>query len=379
MRGVPIVSDPNHPQDAIDEAIKSLKAGLQDGGPPVDSALIMAFIDKELSSDAIPKVRYLIETWRAWNESYWSLRFAVASEHDVDEWLSASPIDCEIPLAEAKSKNPLADGAVPARPESVIQSSPSPRRMHQRRSIPAMAITALILLVGLGTYLMMRPTWVTQIRDGKSVVTLDNRGQVSGLPDLDEALRSAVIKVISGQKIQPLASLPMMPGIRSGNGTPLSTSLLSQPHNTVVSEDRPTFRWKGTSKAVVSYAVRIYDDQSKVIDQSDPLKQPMWNPSRTLPRGHTYTWDVLVTFDSGTTVLPQNQPRPAFRVLSDREFARYQKLSADLRESHLALGTFYLQDGLLDEAQAEFDQLEKSNPASLEVRSLVRSVRQLRE
>ena len=76
--------------DPVDEAIKSIKASLLAGGPPVDSTLIMAFIDKELLPDAMPKVRALIDTWSDWNENYWSLHFAAASEHDGDEWLGTS-------------------------------------------------------------------------------------------------------------------------------------------------------------------------------------------------------------------------------------------------------------------------------------------------
>ena len=100
------MSNQDHVTDPVEDAINSIKAGLQDGGPPVDSALIMAFIDNGLPSEAMPKVRLLIDTWRAWNENYRSLRFAVASARDVDEWLSTSQVDREIPFEDAKSKSP---------------------------------------------------------------------------------------------------------------------------------------------------------------------------------------------------------------------------------------------------------------------------------
>ncbi len=76
--------------DPVEEAIRSLQAELRDGGPSVDSVLIMSYIDKTLPSEKMAEVQTLIETWQPWSENYRSLSFAQASKRDVDDWFETS-------------------------------------------------------------------------------------------------------------------------------------------------------------------------------------------------------------------------------------------------------------------------------------------------
>ena len=361
----------------LDELMGRVRARLQPGGPPVDQEQLFDLIAGDLPDDEARAASERVRTWESWHQEYWKLRAYMAEAEGNDELCTSLP-DSEIPVEDTKLKSPRADGAVPSGSDSIIQGSPSSRRTHQRRSRPAMAIISLILLVGLGTYLMMRPTWVTQIRDGKSVVTLDNRGQVSGLPDLDEGLRSAVIRAISGQKLQPLASLPMMPGIRGSQVIPLSKSLLLQPVRTMVSNDHPKFRWEAIDDAK-TYTIRIYDSENRLILESDPVTTTEWSPAEPFLRGAVLTWDVLVDADEGTAIIPEEGLRPAFRILSEVEFQRYQTQNVRLSESPLAFGTFLLNEGLLDEAKLQFEELQQENPDSEIPKHLIENLHSLRE
>lgn len=67
------VLDPNEP---LDQLIMELHVSLAEGGPDVDSALIMAFIDNRLDPDEMMAVKRLIDTYKAWNMNYWELHAA---------------------------------------------------------------------------------------------------------------------------------------------------------------------------------------------------------------------------------------------------------------------------------------------------------------
>lgn len=324
-----------------------------DSPRPVDTDVLRAYHRGELDEEDAKDVDYLTSLFRDWHD---------ASNQVLDE----------ISLIEGQkvSNDLVLQTSLNKKPEGYWMS---------RKFVSVLTIAAgvLILVGGLGTYLMTRSFVVAQVQDGKKVVRLDSKGNVSGLPNLDEGLRSTVIQVLSGQNIQPLASLPIMPGIRSGIVLPLSKSLLLQPYRTVVSE-QPTFHWEAIDDATF-YTIRIYDAENGLIVTSGPVSATDWRSDVPLPRGVILTWDVLVESDLGSAIIPEKEPRPAFRILSDVDYLRYQGLKLQFSESHLVLGTFLLSEGLLDEALPHFEQLRQENPNSELPKRLILNLQSLRE
>ena len=255
-----------------------------------------------------------------------------------------------------------------------------PLILRRSKSFTILA-TVLVASIGIGFYFLSRPSIVSHVRDGEGGtqnVAIASDGTVTGLPDLDSTLRTSVIIALREQTIQVLVRLPLLPGMKGSDVPPLSESLVLEPYHTVVSSVQPVFRWKGTAMAK-SYQVHVYNASKTLVEKSETLTTSLWTPLNSLERGETYLWDVLVTFDDGTTSLPRNEPQAIFRILSDEEYADYQSMVAKWKGFHSVLGTFFVQQGLLDEAQGEFDELLQLNPESISIQSLVEKTRAIRE
>ena len=238
--------------------------------------------------------------------------------------------------------------------------------------------TVLIAAIGMGIYWYKQPALIAELSDQNTVVTLNSNGEVTGIPSLDGQLRLLVVAALRGEKLLPLASLPLALGTKGTAFPPMSESLLVQPYHTVVSDDRPVFRWLEINNAK-SYTVRVYDSDGQQIPLGQaPVTTTEWKPSVPLTRGVVMTWDVFVDSEKGTAVLPQDATRPAFRILSELEYQRYIATMRELAGSNLALGTYLQNAALLDEAQEVFERLQTDNPESEVVRNLLNNLRSLR-
>ena len=90
-----------------------------------------------------------------------------------------------------------------------------------------------------------------------------------------------------------------------------------------------------------------------------------------LPRGRTYTWQVVAESAGRRLVAPAPpEPDVRFRVL---DASRAEALSAarSRRASHLVLGVLYAEAGLIDDAHRELLALHRDNPASRTAEALV--------
>ena len=351
------MSDPNRPADVIDDAIKSIKASLRTGGPPVDSALIMAFIDKELPPDAMPKVRALIDTWSDWNENYWSLLFAAASEHDVDEWLSASPIDCEIPLAEAKPKCPepsesekSATGGVVASLRSHSSDTQAPHLRRWRGA--AMGIIAAALLLAIAG------------------ITFRTRDPLQSLVGVPAHLRHDVDAMLASSTIHIPMGITDRFAINRGNQ---ATSMYVRPDRTMVRNDQPLLQWRSRESSDL-YQIYLYPSGGQ-----EPLISPIiatneWCPTDQLARGVEYAWEVKTI--RGAETLLSDEPRARFIILDSDSLAQVQQTTADVTVPVLGRVAALVQFGLLDEAESLLDETLQKHPESKLARSLRDSLQQ---
>ncbi len=345
---------------------------------PVDLDVLRAYHRNQVPESEAEDIDHLVALFREWHEANGIVLAEICAElasAKTDQELASTKAeaDCDGEMPLSKSQGNLFNGHKPQ-----ITWSQSVR--IQRKSFSILA-TALVAAAGIGIYFLSRPSIVSEIwdgADGSQSIAIASDGTITGLPESELDLRTSVILAIREQTIQVRVRLPVLPGMKGSDIPPLSESFVLEPYHTVVSNVQPMFRWKGTAKAK-SYEVHVYDESKTLIEKSEILTEPLWTPLNSLQRGQTFLWDVLVTFEDGTTSLPRNEPNAVFRILSEEEFARYQVTVARLKGFHSALGTYFVREGLLDEAQAEFEELLRLNPDSKSIQSLVEKARALRE
>ncbi len=217
---------------------------------------------------------------------------------------------------------------------------------------------------------------VLALQDGKRQITLDQRGNLSGLDALSPASQETVKVALTTQrvKISPLlsevrgASVQLLGGQREPN----EFSLLS-PVSKVVQAARPPFRWQALAGAS-NYYVTIYDTKLKSVASSAALSSTEWTPEEELERGQLYLWQVRAIKEGQEYFAPApSSPDAKFRILGRPQAEELERVK-NAQPSHLALGILYAQAGLLEEASQEFQTLYAANPHSAVVQKLLQSV-----
>jgi hypothetical protein len=210
-------------------------------------------------------------------------------------------------------------------------------------------------------------------------ITVDKSGELNGLENLSPATRQAIRQGVETGKVRTAAnslggstSVLMSEG-STESGVPFA---LETPVGRVTIEDRPQLRWKPL-KGATGYQVAVVDDKFRIIETSGQLTTTSWQPSKPLPRGTNYSWQVTATLPDGSKSMSPASPAPQarFRVV-ERDI--HDDIQTQLRSdnpSHLALGVAYARAGLKQEARREFEKLVKQNPDSQIARRLLRSMR----
>ncbi len=219
------------------------------------------------------------------------------------------------------------------------------------------------------------------LSDANGQVTVDENNRVKGLENLSPAAQKAVAQSLQTGKVfvsNAANSLGGNGGVLMGggdesNGVPFG---LTTPLGRVIKENQPTLRWKPLKDAT-DYTVAIVDDKFRVIEESGKLSSTEWRPSKPLPRGTTYSWQVTATRADGSEAVSPASPAPQarFRVLEQATIDDINRLEKSGHRSHLALGVLYAQAGLKQEARREFQALVKANPSSALARKLLAGVR----
>ncbi len=209
---------------------------------------------------------------------------------------------------------------------------------------------------------------------------IDERGNLRGAERLSPATRDLVKRSVQNGKVFVTdtalggANGVLMGDDNADNGVPFA---LETPIGKVVRENRPLLRWK-PSKDAASYSAAIVDDKFRVVEQSGKLTKTNWQPSKPLPRGANYSWQVTAISADGTETVSPASPAPQarFRVIEQNLYDDLNKLEiSGARPSNLALGVLYAKAGMKREARAAFEKLVKENPNSPLARKLLQSVR----
>lgn len=203
------------------------------------------------------------------------------------------------------------------------------------------------------------------LKDGARKVTLDQAGNVVGLPSLSAESRQAVKNALTGEPLKrpdvldEVASADVSVRAPTGNEERVS---ITYPANRVIQENQPSLRWTPSTTAE-AYRIEIADETFHQIAKSEDLPGTMqsWTPSRPLKRGGIYTWTIRVVNSGGEPSASTSQAK--FKVLSEDKVGELNQLKTS-SPSHLALGLFYAREGMIAEANREFQALVQENPRS---------------
>jgi hypothetical protein len=225
-------------------------------------------------------------------------------------------------------------------------------------------------------------TAIAVLKDGRSEVTIDKSGMVSGLDEISSISRQEIAQVVLTQRMATPEILKDLGGqdssLRGGNTAGPSFRMV-YPARRVITEDRPSFKWESVAGAS-SFRVYVMNSRGSEIAKSEDLaaSQTQWQPTTSLKRGEIYSWVVTAVVNGKEVVAPAaSAPEMKFAVLSVKDMQELSQLKK--AGSHLALGVFYARAGLLSQSEREFQKLSQLNPHSEVPKKLLRGVRSLRE
>jgi hypothetical protein len=222
--------------------------------------------------------------------------------------------------------------------------------------------------------------WIA-LNDRSRRIVLDQQGNLEGLEAFPLSYQRTVKNVLTTQRLETpslLASLIGRAGtLMGGSGEGVSFALLS-PVGTVVESDRPTLRWRPLNEAT-SYTVTVYDSNFNSVATSPSLPGTEWTVPRALQRGAIYSWQVTALKDGREMTSPRPPaPEARFGVLEQQKANDLGRAKETYSDSHLVLGILYGKNGLLDDAEQEFQALLDANPRSPVPQKLLRNLKALR-
>lgn len=225
------------------------------------------------------------------------------------------------------------------------------------------------------------PPLVASLKDNNREISLDQDGKVTGLDGFDESTQRLVKSALAGEGLAKPKVLDDLSSaqIKLLDGAPSEVAFqLVGPSGKVITEQRPTFRWRPLSGAN-SYVVSIFDSNFNRVAQSPPLSATNWIVDHPLQRGQSYSWEVTATRDGKEIKAPvAPAARAQFKLLEADKMNTLSKLKQQKPVSHLALGLTYARFALVNEAEAEFRKLVDENPDSATAKRLLRTVQSWR-
>ncbi|PYS25454.1 MAG: hypothetical protein DMF72_01645 [Acidobacteria bacterium] len=217
---------------------------------------------------------------------------------------------------------------------------------------------------------------VAVLKDERRIVTVDKVGNVSGLDEIPQNTRQEIGEALLAENIKAPATQTELGGgpivLRGPDNNP--TFRLRSPARTVIISDRPSFEWEKLTGAT-SYRVSVGDSRGHEIAKSEelPPDQTRWISPTSLKRGEIYVWEVEATIDGKKIVSPgRSAPQMKFKILSASSAQELEQLKT--ASSHLALGVFYAREGMVAEAEREFQVLVRDNPHSPVPKKLLKQI-----
>lgn len=192
---------------------------------------------------------------------------------------------------------------------------------------------------------------------------------------------TVISQALSNQAIAPPPVVRELVGkpskLMSNSSEDVSFALL-HPLGTATIGERPTFRWQPLDGAT-DYRVFVLDTDFNVVAMSAPVSGTAWTPPVAFKRGVVYVWQVTATIAGKEITAPAAPSAEArFKILEQSRARALQRIAKERAGSHLILGIVYAHNGLLDDAEREFQKaIDRSQEASL-ARKLSESVKAMR-
>jgi hypothetical protein len=269
--------------------------------------------------------------------------------------------------------NDLRTIAVPASEAAIRELRPAVRELRQGvRSWP-LAIAASIAVIVMSVALWPRGTATPQVFDRTIAVRPAPPARTTTMPagDSNPAWTLLVDGVRKGARIEmPDVLRSIRPDADVLRGSTEAGEVF-KPTGTIVKSTRPELSWPAANDA--QSVVQIFRGEEEVA-RSGVLTTSRWRPEHNLRRGITYTWQVRVTRNGETRILP-GAPSPVaqFHVLDAATLAELGAAERDRAGDHLLLGILHARAGLPDEARRHLGRV--SDPRDAEVaRRVVREL-----
>lgn len=223
---------------------------------------------------------------------------------------------------------------------------------------------------------------LAQLNDGGGTLALNERGDLTGGENLPADFQQLLKQVLTDPRLERPAALNGLgspsAALMSGGGEKAAFTVI-EPVAKVLLTNRPTLRWRALAGAT-AYEVEIFDEGFNSVLKSEKLEVTSWRLPKALARGRVYNWQVKAVKDNQEFKAPQPPaPLARFRVVTNKEAAEIEQARANFASSHLLLGRLYAEAGLLDEAEREFQELQKTNADSAVVKQLLNEVRKFRK
>ncbi|MEO8043177.1 MAG: zf-HC2 domain-containing protein [Acidobacteriota bacterium] len=219
-------------------------------------------------------------------------------------------------------------------------------------------------------------TSVLSINDGGEEISIGQKGDLKGYRSAPWNYRNSVKHALTtGKLVLPdLSDLSSANGVLMGDATIEAGNFrLRAPVGKVLMTNTPTFSWQALDKAD-RYTVEVFDPKFNKVAASGDLKATTWKTQ--LPRGKTYTWQVIAMVDNKVAKSPHRpDPDARFRILDRKTSDDLGKLRRMYPRSHLLLGTAFAEAGLIDEAISELEKLGKQNSNRQIAAKLLRQLR----
>lgn len=217
---------------------------------------------------------------------------------------------------------------------------------------------------------------VAIVNDEHGAVRVDRSGTVFGLDDIPQDTRRDVAATLIAQSIKMPATETELAGapitLRGSDNAP--TFKLRSPGRQVMLSDRPSFSWEALPGAS-RYRVVVGDLKGHEVAKSDELSpdRTTWTPAGSLKRGEIYAWQVEATVDGKKVFAPgTSATQMKFKILSASSALELQHLKQV--RSHLALGVFYAREGMVADAEREFQILVRDNPRLPVLKKLLKTI-----
>ena len=218
---------------------------------------------------------------------------------------------------------------------------------------------------------------VASLNDNGRKLLMNNAGQITGLAETSPELSQSIKEALLSQSVarpDVLASLNGAPATLRGESPGKMPFKLLSPNKIVTVDVRPVFRWEALADAA-GYQVFVGDLKQRQAVASEHLPPTVteWTPATPLKRGGIYSWSVVATVNGKEITSPgASAPEIKFKVLAEKEARELARLKRN--GSHLALGVFYANAGMVAEAEREFQFLAHENPRSPIAAGLLRAV-----